>query len=48
LSLEIKVNVGAFVVKAAGAASKRRNGLGAEIRPGSKSRAKARTGSLGT
>jgi hypothetical protein len=42
------INAGAFVVLTAGAASKRRKGLGAEIRPGSESRAKAAKGSLGT
>jgi hypothetical protein len=41
LSLETKTNVGAFVVITAGAASKRRKGLGVENRPGSESRAKA-------
>jgi hypothetical protein len=38
------INAGAFVVLKAGAESKRRNRLGVEIRPGSKSRAKARKG----
>jgi hypothetical protein len=36
------VNAGASVVLTAGAASKRRNRLGVEIRPGSESRANAR------
>jgi hypothetical protein len=44
LSLETKTNVGAFVVITAGAASKRRKGLGVENRPGSESRAKALKG----
>ena len=38
------IDVGAFVVRTAGAASKRRNWLGVEIRPGSESRAKAAKG----
>ena len=48
MSLEIMINAGAFAVLTAGAESKRRNRLGVEIRPGSKSRANARKGSLGT
>jgi len=38
---EIMINAGAFVVLTAGAESKRHKRLGAEIRPGSESRANA-------
>ena len=41
-------NVGAFVVRTAGAAPERREEPGAEVRPGSKSTARAHWGSQGT